>query len=150
MTVWRRPDEVAVVVRRLCADGWEYLVVLRAPHKLGYWHLVAGGVEWGEEPGAAAARELREETGLEAAPSRLPLELSYLLGDDSEEIRARFEPGTERVTLHGFVADAPRGWEPVLDDEHVEARWLPADVAEAILAYPEPQQMLRAAAKTSA
>ena len=46
----RRPDEVAVVVRRAgCARGLEYLVLLRSPEKLGYWHLVAGGVEWGED-----------------------------------------------------------------------------------------------------
>ena len=47
----------------------EYLVLLRSPEKLGYWHLVAGGVEWGEAPAAAAARELGEETGLVAEPA---------------------------------------------------------------------------------
>ena len=42
----RRPEEVAVVVRRPGDDGDEYLVLLRSPEKLGYWHLVAGGVAW--------------------------------------------------------------------------------------------------------
>ena len=59
MTGDRRPEEVAVVVRRPGETGREYLVLLRSPEKLGYWHLVAGGVEWGEEPTAAAVRELR-------------------------------------------------------------------------------------------
>ena len=59
----RRPEEVAIAVRR---EGDEYLVLLRSPEKLGYWHLVSGGVDWGEEPAAAAARELLEETGYRA------------------------------------------------------------------------------------
>ena len=60
----RRPVEVAIAVRRPVG---EYLVLLRSPEKLGYWHLVSVGVEWGEEPAAAAARELLEETGYAGA-----------------------------------------------------------------------------------
>ena len=56
----RRPEEVVVVVRRPAEVEAEYLVLLRSPEKLGYWHLVAGGVDWGEEPAAAAGRELLE------------------------------------------------------------------------------------------
>ena len=49
----RRPEEVVIVVRRPGESGIEYLVLLRSPEKLGYWHLVAGGVDWDEEPAAA-------------------------------------------------------------------------------------------------
>jgi 8-oxo-dGTP pyrophosphatase MutT (NUDIX family) len=142
----RRPDEVAVVVRRPAAEGVEYLVVLRSPEKLGYWHLVAGGVEWGELPAAAAARELAEETGLVAEPAPLDAPLSYDLSGDPESVRARFPAGTERITVWPFVADAPRGWEPLLDEEHVEHRWLAAGDAIALLHYPEPREALRRAA----
>jgi 8-oxo-dGTP pyrophosphatase MutT (NUDIX family) len=142
----RRPEEVAVVVRRPGVAGDEYLVVLRSAEKLGYWHLVAGGVEWDEEPVAAAARELAEETGLAAEPLALGEALAYDLAGDPESVRERFAPGTTTITVWPFVADAPTGWEPTLDEEHVEHRWLDADGAVAQLHYPEPREAVRRAA----
>jgi 8-oxo-dGTP pyrophosphatase MutT (NUDIX family) len=138
----RRPVEVAIAVRR---PGGEYLVLLRSPEKLGYWHLVSGGVDWGEEPAAAAARELLEETGLLAVPEQLGMPLGYDLAGDPEPVRARFPAGTERIVVWPFVADAPAGWEPTLDHEHVEARWLHPEDAIALLEYPEPKEIVRRA-----
>jgi dihydroneopterin triphosphate diphosphatase len=141
----RRPFEVAVVVHRPGAQGTEYLVLLRSPDQHGYWHLVAGGIEWGEEADVAAARELREETGLEAAVHDLGLDLFYLLAEEPEELRARFPPGTERIEVATFRAAAPTGWEPALDHEHVDHRWCTVDDAVALLRYPEPREAVRAA-----
>jgi 8-oxo-dGTP pyrophosphatase MutT (NUDIX family) len=138
----RGDQEIVVVVRR---EG-QLLVMRRAPERLGYWHLVSGGVDWGEEPAAAAARELLEETGLVAAPAPLGERLDYDLAGDPEAVRARFPAGTERIVVWPFVADAPAGWEPTLDHEHVDARWLDADAAVALLHYPEPKEIVRRAA----
>lgn len=136
----RRPEEAAVVVRR----AGEYLVLRRTPERHGYWHLVAGALEYGEEAGAAARRELREETGLDAGVRPL-LELSYALAGDPPEVRARFAPDVETVRVHAFLAEAPPGWEPVLDEEHDAYRWCSAEAAVELLAYPEPRAAVQAA-----
>ena len=120
-------DEVLISVRR---EGL-FLVLLRAPWKKGYWHLAGGGVEDGESDADAAARELLEETGLDA-PS---------LDDVGDDL------GYDGVRVHGFATNAPAGWEPTLNDEHDEHRWCTLDEALALLEYEEPREVVRRAAR---
>ena len=138
----RGDQEIVVVVRR---EG-ELLVMRRAPERLGYWSLVAGGLEPDETPTEAAQRELLEETGLRAEVRPLPIALSYSLLDDPPAIRARYAPGVERVTVHAFAADAEAGWEPTLDAEHDVYRWCGLDEALGLMAYETTRDALRAGA----
>jgi 8-oxo-dGTP pyrophosphatase MutT (NUDIX family) len=138
----RGDQEIVVVVRR---EG-EFLVMRRAPERLGYWSLVAGGLEPEETPQEAARRELLEETGLRAEVRPLPIALSYSLRDDPPAIRARYGPGIERVTVHAFVADAEAGWEPTLDAEHDVYRWCGLEEAVELMAYETTREALRAGA----
>jgi lipoyl(octanoyl) transferase len=139
----RGSTEVVVVVQR---DG-EYLVLRRAPERLGYWSLVAGEVEPSETPLAAARRELFEETRLNVEVAELPVALSYSLLDDPPAVRARYAPGIETVTVHPFRAEAAPGWEPVLDAEHDKYRWCNAEDAVALCGYETLKEAVRAAAR---
>ena len=139
----RGPIEVIVVVRR--SD--RFLVLRRVPERLGYWSPVAGGVEPGETPAEAARRELREETGLDADVLELAVGLSYSLLDDPPEVRARYAPGIETITVHSFVAEAPAMWEPTLDAEHDEHRWCNEEEAVELFVYETPRAAVRAAAR---
>lgn len=128
-------EEVLLVLYRPRLD---FLVLLRSPESHGYWHLVAGGIEEGEAPDAAALRELDEETGL-TRPVRftpIPLELGYRRPEDDSW-----------VTLHPYSVEAPAGWEPLLNEEHVEYRWCSEEQAEELLKFPEPLDALRVVAR---
>lgn len=139
----RGDQEIVVVVRR----GPEFLVMRRAPERLGYWSLVAGGLEPDESPLEAAQRELFEETRLEAKVRPLPIALSYSLRDDPPAIRARYAQGIETVTVHAFVVDAPVKWEPALDAEHDLYEWCVLEEALELLVYDTARDAVRSAAK---
>jgi 8-oxo-dGTP pyrophosphatase MutT (NUDIX family) len=117
-----RTQEVLIVVRR----GDDFLVVHRSPENDAYWHQIAGGVENGETFAEAARRELREETGLEAVVQPLEAPFHY-----------------ESVHVEPFIVDVAPDWEPTLDWEHDDYRWLPRDEAAELLLWPEPAALLR-------
>ena len=146
----RRPEEALVVVHRPGGEGLEFLVVERSPERQGYWHVVAGALEEGEDAGSAARRELREETGLDAEVIPLGRVYAYALADEPPEVRERFEPQVTEIAVTAYAAEAPPGWEPTLDDEHVGHRWCSEEDAVALLRYPEPQDAVRRAARSLA
>ena len=125
-------SEVLIHVRR----GNEFLVAHRSPGSGGYWHPIAGTVEAGEGFHAAALRELREETGLEVRGLQPLGEFAYRREAWEQE------PGL-RVHVEAFLVDVESGWEPRLNEEHDEYRWLRRDEAAALLFWPEPAALLR-------
>jgi 8-oxo-dGTP pyrophosphatase MutT (NUDIX family) len=120
------PGVKAVVFR---SDG-ALLLVRRADN--GLWTLPAGILEPGEEPAAAAVREVQEETGVEAAVLRLAGigttdPVTYPNGDRAQYLdivfECRYVSGEARVnddenTDVGWFAEADR---PALPPKHQRA-----------------------------
>lgn len=101
---------VLSVVTRESDDGPQVLLVRRAnPPQAGQWGFPGGKVDWGEDLGAAAIRELREETGL-AGRDPQAFEVVDLVED-----------------AHHYVLVAVRlawaGGSPEARDDALEARW---------------------------
>jgi dATP pyrophosphohydrolase len=121
-----------------------YLVLHRTPPD-AYWHVVAGVVEPAETFAEAARRELREETGLDAECADLAAPQAYPVPADMAHLYA---PNVRTVAVETFAVDAPKGWEPVLNEEHDDFRWCTLDEALALLYWPEARDGLRAFARS--
>lgn len=117
------PVSVLVVIHTTALD----VLLLERASRPGYWQSVTGSLDRLDEPLAeAACRELREETGIEAAG--LPL-VPWRLANAFEifaEWRPRFAPGTTHNTEHVFGLRLPGRVDVTLaPDEHRSFRWLP-------------------------
>jgi ADP-ribose pyrophosphatase YjhB (NUDIX family) len=100
--------------------GDRFLLVERGkePNR-GLWSLPGGSVDFGETLAAAAARELREETAVDA-------DLRHLV-DVVEAIR---HDDMGRPSRHYVIAVLGGPWragEPVAGDDAAEAEWLSVD-----------------------
>lgn len=126
--------------RRVSGSVTDWLVARRAlGHAYaGTWRMVGGRVETGEAAWETALRELAEETGWR--PGRGLRQLWTL-----PSVNAHYDWAADRVVLAPAFAAEVKG-DPVLNDEHDAAAWLPAELAAARLAWPEQARLLRLAA----
>ena len=119
----------------VCLRGEEVLLIRRGkPPREGEWSLPGGRVEWGEGAQAAALRELKEETGVQA-------ELTGLLA----VVDGVFPAADKHYVLVDYAARWVSG-EPVAGDDAVEARFTPLADIDGLGLWSETVRIIRMAA----
>lgn len=128
----RYPQPGAGVV---CLRAGEVLLIRRGkPPREGEWSLPGGRIEWGESPQAAALRELREETGVEA-------EILGLL----DVVDGAFKGPDGALQAHYVLIDYAARWrrgEPAAGDDAAEARFWPAEQAVGLVQWSETRRII--------
>ena len=126
MPAYKQPISVLIVIHTSALD---VLLMERADYP-GYWQSVTGSRDDEESLRETAIREVKEETGLDAA--------HYVLTDWQEQNvyeiyprwAHRYAPGTTHNTEHVFGLQLPQQVAVQLSPrEHLSYQWLPWNVA---------------------
>ncbi|HEV3327812.1 MAG TPA: NUDIX domain-containing protein [Acidimicrobiales bacterium] len=119
----RRRDSARVLL--LDAQGRVLLIETFDDHddRPSFWLTPGGGIEAGETPAAAAARELLEETGVATTPAQLGVPVAVARGE--WVFRSTRLVGQDWFFVHaaGDVQVRVDGWTPLEREVHRGWRW---------------------------
>ena len=118
---YKIPVSVLVLVHTRALD----VLLIERADRPGYWQSITGSQDPGETLVETAVRELREETGLHAAPESL---IDWQLRNEYEiypHWRHRYAPGVTRNVEHVFAVELPEKRPVTLSPrEHLQHEWL--------------------------
>jgi len=119
----KHPVSVLVLVHTAARE----VLLLERAARAGWWQSVTGSLDAPDEPLAAAAlREVREETGLEARARDLRRWNLVYTFEIFPQWRHRFTPGTTHNVEHVFSLEVAARFDVTLaPQEHRSSRWLP-------------------------
>ena len=133
MTAHKIPVSALVVIH---TPALEVLLLERADHP-GFWQSVTGSQNAGESLRDTAIREVREETGLDAARYELTDWNLQNVYEIYPVWRHRYAPGVTHNTEHVFGLRVPGPVEVrVAPREHLAAAWMPwQEAAERVFSW---------------
>jgi dATP pyrophosphohydrolase len=120
---YKIPISVLVVVHTRAHE----MLLLERAGRPGYWQSVTGSLDRPDEPlELAAAREVREETGIDPAAGRVVRWNVVNTFEIYGQWRSRFAPGVTHNTEHVFSLELPRRVPvTIAPREHLAYLWLP-------------------------
>jgi 8-oxo-dGTP pyrophosphatase MutT (NUDIX family) len=118
-----------VLVRRLRGE-WHVAAIRPGGKPAGLWALPKGAVDEGEDPAAAALREVEEETGARGRIDRKLGDVRYVYTWRGERVFKVVSFFLVRYSGGRLGAIAPE-----FEHEVAEVRWLPLADAPRLLAY---------------
>ena len=119
---YKIPVSVLVVVYTPELD----VLLLERADRPGFWQSVTGSQDEGETLRETAVRELREETGIDAARWELTDWRRQNRYEIYQRWRSRYAPGVTHNTEHVFGLKVPQRLEIALQArEHLRHEWLP-------------------------
>ena len=123
------PVSVLVVVHTASRE----VLLLERAARAGFWQSVTGSLDRLDEPlEAAAAREVMEETGIDARQGRLERWNVVYTFEIYQQWRHRFAPGVVQNVEHMFALELAQSMPVrIAPDEHVAFQWLPWQEAAA-------------------
>ena len=117
------PISVLVVVHTVQKE----VLLLERALRAGYWQSITGSLDAMDEPlERAAAREVHEETGIDASTGRLGRWNVVYTFEIYRQWRNRFAPGVIHNVEHVFALELPRRMSvTTAPEEHTAFQWLP-------------------------
>ena len=133
------PSAPVVGVGGVVLAGDQVLLVQRgAPPSKGLWSIPGGGVELGESLTQACAREIIEETGIQARVGPLLEVFERVMRDAAGRVEYHY------VLLDYLCWASPSP--PLAGDDAAQARWQPLDQLEVMGLTPDTLALIRKAA----
>jgi dihydroneopterin triphosphate diphosphatase len=123
---YKRPESVLIVIY---TDAGSALLLKRRNHP-NFWQSVTGSLAWDETADAAAVRELKEETGIDARGGLRELDLQFRFAI-LPEWRHRYAPDVHDNLERAYALRVTG--EPIIQlcDEHTDYGWFDLDTAAA-------------------
>ncbi|MEV6723579.1 NUDIX domain-containing protein [Streptomyces xanthochromogenes] len=128
----RAPLQILVVPFRRVGEQIAFAVLRR--EDMDVWQAVTGGGEAGETPQQAAARETREELGLDRLALLYPLQATASIPARFFADRDSWPAGTYVIPEHSFATDLT-DMEIKISHEHTAVQWLDYHAAQEALGF---------------